>query len=343
MQPQASKDDPIFVIGAPRCGTTLTAKILGRHSRIFMPGESHFFEDIYARRQVLGSLDSVTTKTEILDRLSTLYGRYNQNNDQARIDELFADAKIRQRLEASFMDYRSILNTFMAVQMQSTNKARWGNNTPKDLYHVSEIQSFYPNAKFIVCVRDARDFLLSYKGRWKVTTAGHRHRLRELYHPVITSLLWKSSMRQVFTLSSKIPADNMMISRYEELVNDPEDGVRRMCAFIGESFESDMMNVRTHNSSAQGRSAGIFTTSVGRWRRKLSSEEAFIVQWLTKGELTRLGYQPETLSVNPVKLAAILASSPYAFYKALAANKDKRGPLVPYLAKRAAALLQRNN
>ena len=39
---------PVFIIGTPRSGTTLTAKILGRHSNIFMPGETHFFDDVYS-------------------------------------------------------------------------------------------------------------------------------------------------------------------------------------------------------------------------------------------------------------------------------------------------------
>jgi len=47
--------NPIFVVGTPRSGTILTAKILGRHSHIFMPGETHFFDDIYSRRIELGN------------------------------------------------------------------------------------------------------------------------------------------------------------------------------------------------------------------------------------------------------------------------------------------------
>lgn len=334
---------PIFIVGAPRCGTTLTARILGRHSRIFMAGENHFFEDIYARRQELPSPDTAPAKSEIMERLSTLYGRYNQNEDQARIDKLFANPDIRQQLNASFSDYRSILNTFMRVQLQITQKPRWGNNTPKDLFHVAEILSFYPDAKIIVCVRDVRDFLLSYKDRWKVTTAGHRARLRELYHPVVTSLLWKSSMRQVTALSNLVPTGNMLVSKYEDLVRDPAWAVKRMCACVGEAFEPDMLNIRTHNSSDPTQRSGIFRSSVSRWRGRLTSEEVFLAQWLTHRELTGLGYHTERIKVSALKLAAILTASPFALFKALAANKDKRGPLIPYLAKRTAALFSRTD
>jgi hypothetical protein len=341
MPTYTKNNPPIFIVGAPRCGTTLTARILGRHPRIFMPGENHFFEDIYARRQELGPPDTAAARTEIMERLSTLYGRYNQNEDQERIDKLLADPDIRKQLNASFSGYRSILDAFMQVQLQATPKSRWGNNTPKDLFHVDEILSFYPDARFIVCVRDVRDFLLSYKDRWKVTTSGHRARLRELYHPMITSLLWKSSMRQVAALSHRIPAGNMVISKYEDLVRDPAHAVQRMCACIGEKFEPDMLNISTHNSSDPTRRTGIFTSSVSRWRGRLTNEEAFLAQWLTRNELSGLGYRQARIEISPVKLAAILAASPHALIKALAANKDKRGPLIPYLVKRTAALLSK--
>lgn len=332
---------PIFIVGSPRSGTTLTAKILGRHSRVFMPAENHFFEDIYARRKELGSPDHPSAKNRIRERLVTLYGRYNQKEEQDRLDNLLADPKVRERLDSSFCDYKTILNTFMDIQLQGTKKARWGNNTPKDLFHINEILSFYPDAKFIVCVRDVRDFLLSYKTRWKATSEHHRSRLRELYHPVITSLLWKSNVRRISALKTKIPKENMMIIKYEELVHNPEQIGRQVCQLIGEEFEPDMLNITTNNSSDQTESKGIFTSSVGKWRGKLGNEEVFIAQWINRRELAELEYSLEKFGVSPISLAKLLFSSPYALYRALAANKGKRGPLFPYLAKRVGSLFHR--
>ncbi len=50
------------MVGTPRSGTTLCASILGRHSTIYMGGENHFFEDIYARREQLGALGAGATR-----------------------------------------------------------------------------------------------------------------------------------------------------------------------------------------------------------------------------------------------------------------------------------------
>jgi hypothetical protein len=68
-------------------------------------------------------------------------------------------------LKTSGRTYRDILTTFMNIQMRSEEKVRWGNNVPKDIFNLDQIFSFYPDAKILICIRDVRDYLLSYKPR----------------------------------------------------------------------------------------------------------------------------------------------------------------------------------
>ena len=87
-----SSTAPVFIVGTPRSGTTLLARILGRHPSLFMHGETHFFPDIYARRAELGDPPSAEGALAMKERLSTLYGRYNEPADQARVARIFSDA-----------------------------------------------------------------------------------------------------------------------------------------------------------------------------------------------------------------------------------------------------------
>jgi hypothetical protein len=328
---------PIFVVGAPRSGTTLTAKILGRHPRVFMPGETHFFDDIYARRRELGKLSDAESMRKVLSRMRTLYHRYGENPDQQRIDKLLQRDSLIERL-TSRRSYKGMLSCFMEVQMRSVGKVRWGNNVPRDIFHVKDILSFYPNAKFLVCVRDVRDFLLSYKHKWKNTSEENTDRIRRLYHPALTSLLWKASIKQILRMKDLIPRENLMVIRYETLVQNPEQLTREMCEFIGETFERDMLNVDEENSSFQVSEKGIFSSSVGRWRQQLTHEEVFIAQGIAGKELQRLGYEPAVVDVHYGRLVFLCATAPYAGAKALAANREMTGPLLPYLFRRCTAL-----
>ena len=336
---------PIFIVGTPRSGTTLTAKILGRHSRLFMPGETHFLDDVYSRAAQLGDPGDGTVRLEIARRLHSIYDRFYEQEDQQRISRLFPRVKDLEEALDGCTSYGMILDRFMALQMQAEGKSRWGNNAPRDLFSVSEIREFFPDVKLVVCVRDIRAFLYSYKGKWKISSgAGDEQviRLRKLYHPVVTSYLWKSSMQQLPLLEDLVPAADRIIVRYEDLVSNPEDTVNRICAMIGEEYEPDMLSVEGHNSSTATEARGIFASSVDRWKTELSQEEIAISQKIAGGLLHRLDYDEVPVHAGRVKLLGLWMSTPFALWRALKANKETRGPLLPYLFRRVGTLLGLN-
>lgn len=328
---------PVFVVGTPRSGTTLTANILGRHSRIFMAGENHFFEDVYSRRDQLGDPVNPDARDRIIERLSTIYGRYNQPGDQRRVDRLLGEPAATAALNGADT-YRDLLSTFMEIQ--AGTGVRWGNNTPKDIFHIEEILSLYPDVCVVVCVRDVRDFLLSYKNRWRTTTPDNRERFKDLYHPVLTSLVWRATVSRIPTVMAAIGESRCLLVRYEDLVSDTEAVVRRLCAAIGEEFEQNMLAVDSHNSSRESAEAGVFTSSVGRWREQLEPEDARVARQLTRRHLESLGYDvQEPIVASKAKVLRCWISTPVALVRSLRANEGRRGPLVPYLVKRVRALV----
>jgi hypothetical protein len=303
-----------------------------------MPGETHFFDDIYAYREELGETFTAEVKESVYGRLCTLYSRYNEPADQMRIERLLEEGSDFGK--GGWQSYRDVLSALMEYPMHAENKTRWGNNTPRDIFHVNKIIEFYPDAKVIVCVRDVRDFLLSYQGKWRATSDHEVERLKRLYHPVVTSLLWKSSMKQLPEISGIVPRKNLTILHYEDLVANPESSVRHLCMDIDIDYEDSMLDVGTYASSHGKGQSGIFSTSVGRWREKLSSEEAYIAQMIVKKELLGLGYNLEKLRVNPLAVLGHLLTTPIGLARALYANRHKRGPIVPYLIKRIGSLVR---
>ncbi len=336
---QHKKQSPIFIVGTPRSGTTLIAKILGRHSRLFMPGETHFFDDIYSRKDDAHILD-IDTIEEISVRLYDLYDRYYEPDDQQRIEKLFSSSVELKEQLSGCKSYSDIFNYFMSIQMEVEGKKRWGNNAPRDLFCIDDILDFYPDAKIIVCVRDVRAFLLSYQGKWKVTGDEHVERLKKLYHPVITSLLWKASMKLVPDIRRKVNNDNYIIVKYEEIVTNPGFIIKRICKIIGESFEADMLNINTHNSSNKSTGKGIFSTSIGRWKTDLKPEEIAISQFIGKKQLINLDYGFVKSNASFISILICFITALVALWRALDANKAMRGPLLPYLFKRIAALVR---
>lgn len=337
-----SAPSPVFVVGTPRSGTTLTARILDRHPQLFMPGETHFFDDVYARRDQLGAPSDPQGAARIAGRLMTLYGRYNEPADQVRVESLIDAADLAELIRQQCTDYGQVLRLFMQLQMRPGEAVIWGNNAPRDIFNINEIHAFYPDARIVVCVRDPRDFLGSYKGKWRATAEAEVERLKRLYHPVVTSLLWKSSMKQLPAIERCFAPEQVMVLPYEQLVTAPEDSARVLCQHVGVEYDPGMLEVDFSNSSgAEGAAGRIFPTSVGSWRKRISEEEAWIAERICATEMRRLGYARETGRVSHLSILGYLVSVPYALWQGLQANKHKRGPLLPYLFRRLSAVIGR--
>ena len=96
-----------------------------------------------------------------------------------------------------------------------------------------------------------------------------------------------------------------------------------------------MLEVSFSNSSeGAGGDKQIFTSSIDGWHKRISHEEAWIAQKICTPEMENLGYINKTLNINFLKIIIYVLSTPMALWKALEANKHKRGPLIPYILKR---------
>ncbi len=255
------------------------------------------------------------------------------------MERLNASGALREHLRTHCRGYAQCLDAFMGFQMQHAGKRRWGNNTPKDVFHAKEILDLFPTAKFVVCVRDVRDFMLSYRHRWQVTTPEHRERLRALYHPVLTALLWKATVQRALQLRASVGEGRVLFMRYEDLVAQPEDAVKRLCAFVDVPYEAGMLEVRGHNSSRRDAQDGIFSDSVGRWQRDLPPEEAWLGERAAGARFVELGYRPMHASVPWLRAGLRASTFPAAVLRALWSNRAVRGPLLPYLGKRVRGLV----
>ena len=336
-----SSRPPIFVMGTPRSGTTLTARILANHSRIFIPAETHFFDDIYSRRQQLGNPADAAAMRRIAERLSTLYVRQHEGQYRRQFGGLLEDPDEIIRRMGPCRDYRDVMTRFIGMQMREAGKVRWGNQVPRDLFNVSDILTFYPDAKLVVCVRDVRDFLQSYSGMKDVVPADYRARQERLYHPAVTASLWRASIRRIPAIRRQVESGSLLVIRYEDLVGNPRAVVESLCVMIGEAFEPAMLGVSGNNSSDGTRreaAAGIFNSSVGRWRGDLPPEHAWIGQMIAGSEMRAMGYEPEPIAARRMRVILLLLTSPFALLRGLLANRAKQPSLLPYLAKRLAPL-----
>ena len=133
---------PIFVIGAPRSGTTLVRLILDSHPRISCGEETHFLRDLEA---VVGrNWDLVAT-----------YGLPR----------------------AWWIEHlRGLYETFQAEVLAHNGKVRWAEKDPTYTLHLPFIEELFPTAVYVHLLRDGHDVVASFRDRWGYKSAARAAR-----------------------------------------------------------------------------------------------------------------------------------------------------------------------
>ena len=134
--------------------------------------------------------------------------------------------------------------------------SRWAEKTPKNvLFAARALEYLGPGARFIHIVRDGRD----------VVTSRHR-RAPDRY--------WVSPHRWVMDVEAgRALEEHQQVTtvRYEDLMCDLEDQLRRLCAFLDLPFDDRMLGypetaLVPHSEGWVPRLRPISEDSVGRWR-----------------------------------------------------------------------------
>ena len=123
----------------------------------------------------------------------------------------------------------AMLESLTETYMRRQGKQRWVEKTPTHLIYLREVRRYYPAAPIVRIVRDPRDVALSLLNvPWGPSSF------------VAAVLQWQyfDELSASFFESDR----NCLTLRFEDLVMNSESELRRLCDFIGEKFEPDMMN-----------------------------------------------------------------------------------------------------
>jgi len=223
---------PIFVLGMPRSGTTLTEQILASHPDVFGAGELPDLLRI-AHRKTHPATTSFPDNLRYLDSAT---------------------------LNAWGAEYVA------AVQQRAPTEKHITDKMPANFFAVPLIHLMLPNAKIIHVNRNPVDTCLSCFTRLFHRKQEHTYDLAELgrYYADYARLM--DHWRKV------LPADAFLDIRYEDIVADQEKEARRLLDWCGLEwnpacldFHQTKRQIRTA-SVTQVRQP-IYSTSVERWRK----------------------------------------------------------------------------
>jgi tetratricopeptide (TPR) repeat protein len=222
---------PLFIVGMPRSGTTLTEQVLASHPSVFGAGE---LEDIMT--MVRGLIPPDGGPIELLRTLRSLDDASSRDLAERHVDRL---AELGPGAEHVV------------------------DKMPSNLMHLGFIAALWPEARIIVCRRDPRDVALScwttYFGaiRWANDLTAIARQIID--HDRLIAH-WKAVL--------PIPLIEVV---YEEFVADFEAQARRLVESVGLEWHPACLDFHTlgrpiRTASLRQVRRPIYSRSVGRWR-----------------------------------------------------------------------------
>ena len=227
-------DEPVFILGLPRTGTTLVERILASHSKVCSAGELNNFAVELIKAVQNNSGGSKFTKQEMVEKSLTV--------DKKGLGQAYLDStRPRTGHTAYFID-----------------------KMPQNVLYCGLIHAALPKARIIHLNRNPMDtcyaiyktiFTHAYPYSYDLDDLGRYyiayHRLMEHWRTVI--------------------GNNMLEVSYEYLVHDQERQSRRIVEFCGLEWEDACLQFYESKSAATTASATqvrqpVYQSSVGRWK-----------------------------------------------------------------------------
>lgn len=203
----------IFLISQPRAGSTLTQKILAGHPKIHTVSEPWLM-------------------------LPPLYLLRLQERDMAYNTQIASEALkdffqiLPNGEETHFEGLRRMYSYLYESALQGTGKSYFLDKTPRYYHIIPELYRTFPEAKFIILLRNPLAVCCSIISRWV------QENWFQLY-------LFRDDLVQAPKLlidGLKMLGDRAHILSYERLLLNPELEIEKLCYRTGLEFDPEMIN-----------------------------------------------------------------------------------------------------
>jgi len=289
---------PIFIFGKGRSGTTLLTMILNAHSQIAIAPEAHYFDKFWRKYQRYNSFQN---KSKYIKFVNYLF-----NSQEIKVFGFSPEETkklVNKILSEPQSSHRIVLENILFCYAAKQGKPIWGQQTPGDIEVVARILKVFPQARIIQIIRDPRDIILSLR---KVPWGRKGNMIEHLKQ-------WKRCVR-LSEHNKCLNQQNYFEIKYETLLVGTEETVSKICSFVGAAFEPQMLQ---HHKKAEpifslsgepwkAKALGqIDPDNLANWKGQLTPEELQLISRLVGRELIGKGYECTEQRLR-VKLALLL-------------------------------------
>jgi len=278
---------PVFIFGMPRSGTKLLRDLLNRNEKISIPvAESHFIPYFVSKYGLDFNLSLEKNRKKIYrEFINTSYRFFLK---QLSIE--FEEEEVLGSREIS--DWAVLFEYWLRKggQCLETKEVIFGDKTPGYIRHISLLKEVFPQCKFVHIIRDPRDYALSARKAWKKNTYRAAER-------------WRETLERFDKDSQNMSEEDISVVYYEEVLERPEEVIRRLCSFLGVEYVPNMLSLgRSWEFYGDARSqTEIVRTNKEKYLKELKEKEIKRIEEIVYSEALKHSY-PIHFAVRPVPL-----------------------------------------
>jgi hypothetical protein len=223
--------------------------------------------------------------------VATIYK--NSNYRRMDLDRAAVEAAFAADPPGNLADAVRVVFSLWAKQQ---GKPMYGDKTPGYIIQLPELAEWFPEARFVNVIRDGRDVALSYLKRpWGPSTLAEG------------ALYWRSRVSRGRTAGKALGASRYTEVRYEDLVADTEAEVRRLCEFLGLSWQPEMLRYHekadkfvadSHEPDAFRNVAKPPTRSKSDWSDTMTENDIAVFEAIAGDLLRDLGYETRSTATS---------------------------------------------
>lgn len=276
----------LFVIGAPRSGTTMLEHMLSSHSQIQGGPEPHLLTPL-AHLGVWAKVDQAPYDHVLAAESQKLFISQLPNREQDYWDAC-----------------RAYCDVIYGRYLESTGNGKpiCLDKTPAYGLILPFMMKVFPDGKFVVLTRHPVAMFSSFANSF----FDGDYQVAQKYNPIINRYVPAIAM---FLRQTDVPFIHV---RYEDLVKDPETWFARICDYIGVPFEQEAIDYgkqqrEDDRPKGLGDPIGVqqhtrpTTGSVKKWAEELLADESRlrlmrdVIAQVDPEDLKTIGYPLETL------------------------------------------------
>ena len=225
----ALRQDPVFIVGYPRSGTTLLQSLVATQYTPAIFPETHFFS--IARTKLVVKNDLIETicldnLVEFLEEKLVLSETLKQY-----ISDMVSAAQLSPKMLFEAIVFDQLSRHIPAAEIP---KLPWMEKTPDHIEHLEVIDRYYPEAKYIFIVRHPEKAILSRRKHFTWND--------EINWPIEKhATKWLATIEYAEMFKREHP-NRIIIARFEDIIGNKNLEMVKICQFLGTEYRPDLID-----------------------------------------------------------------------------------------------------